>query len=55
MTTMRQHIEEVYDTKKIAEKNGKEWNLYFGYEYKVQEEKDGRYRLILDTNQIMMG
>jgi hypothetical protein len=55
MTTMKQHIEEVYDTKEIAEKNGKEWKHYFGYEYTVEQEEDGRYRLVLDTNQIMMG
>lgn len=55
MTTMKQHIEEVYDTKEQAEHYGKEWQKFLGYEYTIKEEKDGRYRLVLTSNQVMMG
>lgn len=59
---MKQHMEYVYDFKAQAEKAGKEWQQHFGYNYsiveEVKEEPDGayvRFRLVLDTNQIMMG
>lgn len=59
---MKQHMEYVYDTRKEAEKRDKEWKLHFGYDYsiveEVKEEPDGayvRFRLILDTDQPMMG
>jgi len=59
---MKQHMEYVYDTRKEAEKRGKEWQIYFGYDYsiveEVKEESDGayvRFRLLLDTDQNLMG
>jgi hypothetical protein len=63
---MKHHMEYVYDTRKEAEKNGKEWRAEFGYNYKIVEEvTDGglqeepewvvRFRLILDTDQNLMG
>ena len=58
MTMMKKHMEYVYD----AERNGKEWQQHFGYDYKIveeiKEEPDGayvRFRLILDTDQNLMG
>jgi hypothetical protein len=54
-------MEYVYDTRKEAEKNGKEWRAEFGYNYKIVEEVKEepewvvRFRLILDTDQNLMG
>ena len=59
---MKKHMEYVYDVKAEAERNGKEWQEHFGYDYKIveetKEEPDGvyvRFRLILDTDQNLMG
>jgi hypothetical protein len=55
---MKKHMEYVYEFRAEAERRGKEWQEYFGYEYSIVEELDGayvRFRLILDTDQNLMG
>lgn len=59
---MKKHMEYVYDFRAEAERRGKEWQQFFGYDYsiveEIKEEPDGayvRFRLILDTDQNLMG
>lgn len=56
---MKQHLEYVYDTREDAEIEAKAFQDYFGYVYRIKEEKSKqgtvRYRLLLDTDQFLMG
>lgn len=51
---MKQHMEEIHNTKEQAETAGVLWKTFYGYEWTV-EESDGKWKLILTTNQVMMG
>ncbi len=52
---MRQHIEEIYDSRETAEEIAQDWRQYLGYNYEIVEQDDGKFKLVLDTNQVMMG
>lgn len=47
MTTMKQYIEEVYETKTMAEKAKKDYE-YLGYDC-IIEEVDGKFKLVGTT------
>ena len=52
---MKHDIEEYHATKEQAEKNGKDYQHYFGYEYVVIPQPNGKWKLMAHTDQNLMG
>jgi len=55
MSTMKQYMEEIHETRLNAEESGKMWEKYFAYTWSIIELNDNTYKLILQNGTVMMG